>query len=105
MTTIILIIHLILAISLVVVVLLQRSEGGGLGIGGGGGMMSGRAQANTLTRATAFIAAGFVATSLLLAILAGGYTQSRSILEQDLPASPLVPAPTQPQEPAAPLAQ
>ena len=35
MTTILLVIHLLLAIALVGMVLLQRSEGGGLGIGGG----------------------------------------------------------------------
>ena len=39
---------------LIGVVLLQRSEGGALGIGSSsGGFMSGRAQANVLTRATA----------------------------------------------------
>ncbi|MEQ8951975.1 preprotein translocase subunit SecG, partial [Parvibaculum sp.] len=36
MATIILIIHLMLAVALVATVLLQRSEGGALGIGGGG---------------------------------------------------------------------
>ena len=74
MITVILVIHLLLAIALVATVLLQRSEGGGLGIGssGGGGMggfMSGRATANLLTRATAVLAAFFMATSLTLAIL------------------------------------
>ncbi len=37
MTTVLLVIHLLLAIALIGTVLLQRSEGGGLGIGGGGG--------------------------------------------------------------------
>ena len=58
METIVLVIHLILAIALVGVVLLQRSEGGGLGIGGGGGgLMSVRGTANLLTRATGVLAA------------------------------------------------
>ena len=35
METVILVIHLIVALSLIGVVLLQRSEGGALGIGGG----------------------------------------------------------------------
>ncbi len=35
MTTLLLMIHLLLALALVGVVLIQRSEGGGLGIGGG----------------------------------------------------------------------
>ena len=70
MTTIILIVHLLIALALVGVILLQRSEGGALGIGGGGfgGLMTGRASANLLTRTTAVLAAGFIATSLLLAI-------------------------------------
>jgi hypothetical protein len=44
MTTIVLIIHLLIALALVGVILLQRSEGGALGIGGGGmgGLMTGR---------------------------------------------------------------
>ena len=57
MTSVILVIHLILAIALVGIVLLQRSEGGALGMGGGGGggggmggFMSGRAAADLLTR-------------------------------------------------------
>ena len=36
MQNVVLIIHLLLAISLIGLVLLQRSEGGGLGMGGGG---------------------------------------------------------------------
>lgn len=71
MQAVILVIHLILALALVGVVLLQRSEGGALGIGGGpGGMMSGRGAANLLTKATGWLAAGFLTTSLTLAILA-----------------------------------
>jgi CTP synthase len=44
MTTVLLVIHILLALALIGVVLLQRSEGGGLGIGGGssgGGGMGG----------------------------------------------------------------
>ncbi len=37
MQNVVLIIHLLLAVTLIGLVLLQRSEGGGLGIGGGGG--------------------------------------------------------------------
>jgi protein translocase, SecG subunit len=35
MTTILLVIHLMVAVAMIVLVLLQRSEGGALGIGGG----------------------------------------------------------------------
>ncbi|MEM6902351.1 MAG: preprotein translocase subunit SecG [Pseudomonadota bacterium] len=78
METILLVIHLLLAVALIAVILLQRSEGGGLGIGGGsssagggfGGMMSARGAANFLTRTTAILATAFMGTSLLLAIIA-----------------------------------
>ena len=83
MTAVVIVIHLMLAISMILIVLVQQSEGGGLGIGGGsgggmGGFMTGRATANLLTRATAIIAAAFMATSLLLAILADQGRSSRS---------------------------
>ncbi len=105
MITIILVIHVLLALTLIVVVLLQRSEGGALGIGGSGGggggfgLMSARGTANLLTRATAVIAACFIMTSLLLAILAGGDRTPTSILDQ--PAAEQ----SQPQQPAVPLSQ
>ena len=70
MQTVIIVIHLMIVLALVGVVLLQRSEGGGLGIGGGSGFMTARGAANALTRATAILAAGFFATSLILSILA-----------------------------------
>lgn len=83
MTTVLLVIHLMIAAALVGVVLIQRSEGGALGIGGGGGgnFMTGRGKANLLTRATAILATGFFLTSLLLSILAGS-GRPTSILDQ-----------------------
>ncbi|MCZ6447481.1 MAG: preprotein translocase subunit SecG [Alphaproteobacteria bacterium] len=103
MTTIILTIHLFLALALVIAVLLQRSEGGALGIGGGGGggFMTGRAQANLLTRATAVLAAAFMATSLTLAILASQDRTPRSVLDQAV--TPVPSAPVAPARPAVPL--
>ena len=90
MTAVVIVIHLMLAIAMILVVLIQQSEGGGLGIGGGsgggmGGFMTGRATANLLTRATAVIAAAFMATSLLLAILADqGRSSRKSIIDQPI---------------------
>ncbi len=103
--TIVLVIHLILAVSLVGVVLLQRSEGGGLGIGGGGGgLMSVRGTANFLTRVTGILAAGFFLTSLTLAILSGTKSQPQSILQT--PAGTTAPAkPEPPAKPSVPLSQ
>jgi preprotein translocase subunit SecG len=103
MGTVVLVVHLLIALALVGVILLQRSEGGALGIGGGGfgGLMTGRSSANLLTRTTAALAAGFIATSLLLAIIASHRSAPRSILDQ--PSAP-VSAPQTPAPPAAPSA-
>jgi preprotein translocase subunit SecG len=107
MTTVILVIHVMLAIALVATILLQRSEGGALGIGGGGmgGFMTGRATANLLSRTTAVIAACFFLTSLLLAYLGGLERKPTSIIEQPpgtaQPAPPTAapgPAPSAPEE-------
>ena len=87
MQEILIVIHLMLAIGIVILVLLQRSEGGALGIGGTSSFMTGREAANVLSRATAILAAGFVATSLLLAILAKPHG-STSILDKTKTVAP-----------------
>jgi preprotein translocase subunit SecG len=112
MITVILLIHVMVAVALVGVVLLQRSEGGALGIGGGGGggFMTGRGAGNALTKTTAILAACFFATSLGLSILASQHTSAPSILpagsENGL--APLqIPesqAPTTPSKPSTPQA-
>jgi preprotein translocase subunit SecG len=101
---VLLLIHLLLAITLIIVILLQKSEGGGLGIGGGnmGGLMTARGSANLLTRATGIIAACFIVTSITLAILAGNTRQQRSIV--DRPAAPIQ-QPVAPSGPSVPLAK
>jgi preprotein translocase subunit SecG len=120
MVTVILVIHCMLAIALIGIVLIQRSEGGGLGIGGssGGGMsgfMTGRSQANLLTRTTGFLAAGFMITSISLAILhARAHGVQPSLLDQ-IPltsdtvegkgAAPVAPASVPAGEPSVPLAK
>ena len=80
MQTVVVVIHLMIVAVLIAVVLLQKSEGGGLGMGGGAGFMSSRGTANLLTRATAILAAGFFATSLLLSWLASYNRAPTSIL-------------------------
>ena len=95
MTTVLIVIHVLLAVALVGVILIQRNEGGALGIGGGGGFMSGRSAANLLTRTTAVLAAAFMGTSIALALLATGAQKPRSIIDS--------PAPAQQEAPAAPL--
>lgn len=83
MTTVLLIIHLLVATGLVALVLMQRSEGGALGIGGGGGgMMAGRGSANMLTRATMILGAVFMANSILLAVISGVDGTTRSVIDR-----------------------
>lgn len=86
MQSILIVIHLLVVVAMVGVVLLQRSEGGALGIGGGGGgggagFMTGRGAANALTRATAFLAVAFFATSIMLTILSRGAGTGTSIID------------------------
>ncbi len=123
MIAVLLAFHVLFALALIGVVLLQRSEGGALGIGGGGGgggmsgFMTARGSANLLTRATAILAALFMATSLALVILSGTQT-GHSLLEQPpvateplqhqpgTPAPPAKPAvPAKPAAPSVPLAK
>ena len=82
MQSVLLVIHLLVVIVLVAVVLLQRSEGGVLGTGGGGGgFMTGRGQANALSRATAVLGTLFFVTAILMSILASWSRAPRSMLE------------------------
>ncbi len=82
MQSVLIVIHILIVIALVAVVLLQRSEGGVLGSGGGSGnFMTGRGQANALSRATAVLATLFFATSILMSILAGWSRTPHSILQ------------------------
>jgi preprotein translocase subunit SecG len=96
MQSVLIVIHILIVIALVAVVLLQRSEGGALGTGGGtGNFMTGRGQANALSRATAVLAALFFATSILMSVIAGWSRAPHSILGKGpaAPASQTAPAP------------
>lgn len=95
MQTIILTVHIILAICITILVLLQRSEGGALGALGGGqsasSLFTGRQAGNFLSRMTVYMFIGFVATSLTLVIMAkrAEVPETISILpvEQNIPAA------------------
>ncbi|MGR3570398.1 preprotein translocase subunit SecG [Brevirhabdus sp.] len=85
MENVVLVIHLLLALSLIGVVLLQRSEGGGLGMGGGGGgggVMSSRAAATALGKITWGLAIGFIATSITLTIFAAQNSAGQSLVDR-----------------------
>lgn len=121
MEEVVLVIHLILALSIIGLVLLQRSEGGGLGIGGGGGLgglATPQGAVKTAAKLTGFCAAGFFCTSLILGVMAGGSAnQNKSVLdalteqpaavEMPLTAEPeAAPEETSPEaEPSAPKAE
>ncbi|NNF79157.1 MAG: preprotein translocase subunit SecG [Rhizobiales bacterium] len=120
MDSVLLVIHLIVALCLIATVLLQRSEGGALGMGGGGGggggFLSGRGAANALTRTTAILTVAFFATSILLTLLARQDSAPSTILDQageqsqgttpSAPSSSVLPqlpaSPSSTPEPAAP---
>ncbi|MBM3307454.1 MAG: preprotein translocase subunit SecG [Candidatus Eisenbacteria bacterium] len=70
-------IHVLICALLMVVVLLQSGKGGGLagafgGAGGIGAVFGGQSAATFLTKATRYLAIGFMLTSLLLALMARG---------------------------------
>ena len=70
--TILLVIHILVAIALTGVVLLQRSEGGALGMGGGPtGFMTARGAGDLLTRTTWILFSVFLVLSVGLTLLAG----------------------------------
>lgn len=83
--TVLLVIHSIVVLFLILLILVQRSDSDGMGgLGGGGGnqFMTGRASANLMTRTTAILAAGFMLTSLTLAVIANRMTDSGSIIDK-----------------------
>jgi preprotein translocase subunit SecG len=109
---ILLVIHILLAVSLIGVILLQRSEGGALGIGGssGGGLMSGRAAGSLLTRMTAIFASLFFVTSMSLALIANSRSTAQSPFEAigaqaPQPDASKAEVPAAPAAPSAPIAR
>lgn len=97
MISVVLVIHLILAVTIIGLILVQRSEGGGLGLGTGGGLgnfATPQATASVLNRVTWACVAGFFATSLILGVLYNHASSKRSVLDQlDKPvvAAPVTP--------------
>src|SRR6185503_15630782 len=111
MQAVLIVIHLLVAISLIFVIMLQRSEGGALGMGGGGsglgGMFSARGAANTLTRTTVFLGVAFFVTSMTLTLMSLGARQGNPLLIPGAPAGQTAPGapgapPTLPSLPTVP---
>jgi len=83
METLLLIVHIILAILLIGSVLLQKSDGGALGIGGNSdNLMSSRSAGNFLTKFTAVLAFLFIITSISLTLINKKDTSQKSIIDK-----------------------
>ncbi len=81
METVVLTVHLILALLLIGIVLLQRSEGGG-GLMSSGGAQTARTGATALSKLTWVLAGLFIATSIALTIIAAQKAGVGSIADQ-----------------------
>ena len=83
MENVVLVIHLILALSLIGTVLLQRSEGGGLGMGGGGGGATGGRPAPTaMSKVTWILAVAFICTSIALTLISASQSANSSVVDR-----------------------
>ncbi len=91
MNSVLLVIHLLVAVALICVILMQRSAQDGGGLMGGsstmGGLFTARGSANLLSRTTAILATIFIALSLVLGIMASQRHETRSLVDQVAPAA------------------
>lgn len=102
MEQIVLIVHLVLALAIIGLILLQQGKGADMGASFGAGasqtLFGSDGSGNVLTRATAWLAALFFATSFGLAMIATQKTRVSDELDLVIPQSTQQPA----SEPAAP---
>jgi preprotein translocase subunit SecG len=83
METLLLAIHITLAILLIGSVLLQKSDGGALGIGGNSdNLMSSRSAGNFLTKFTTVLAFLFIITSISLTLINKKDNSQKSIIDK-----------------------
>ena len=83
METLLLVIHITLAIFLIGSVLLQKSDGGALGIGGNSdNLMSSRSAGNFLTKFTTVLAFLFIITSISLTLINKKDNSQKSIIDK-----------------------
>jgi len=101
MTTVLIIVHVLVALLLIVVVLIQRGQGADMGVSFGGGgaqtLFGSRGSGSFLGKLTGGLAATFMMTSLTLAFFSQQQTGSvveRSVAGQATPAqtAPVTPA-------------
>lgn len=98
MFTIVLVLHIIIAIAMIGLILIQHGKGAdagaSFGAGAAGTVFGAAGSANFLTRATTVLAVLFFITSLALA--AHARKEAADQLRLDVPATQSVPAPAQP---------
>ena len=85
MTSVLLVIHVLTAVSIIVLVLMQQGKGADMGAAFGGGsqtLFGARGSANFLSRITGLLAAVFFVTSLTLAYLYSQSSQPQSVTDQ-----------------------
>ncbi|HFQ92130.1 MAG TPA: preprotein translocase subunit SecG, partial [Chromatiales bacterium] len=104
MLTIILIVHLLVALTLIGLILIQRGKGADIGAAFGSGasqtVFGSRGSASFLTRTTAILATVFFITSLSLGYLYSQRVEQKSVtdlmeqpvLEMEMPQAPEAPA-------------
>ena len=105
MESVLLVIHLIVAVGIISVILLQPAESGGF-LGSSGTMsnlMAPRRGADAITRLTTILACCFFATSLTLAIVASHKEGPKSIMDIDSGKAPVEKSETKSRMPTAPI--
>ena len=111
-TSVLIVLHVVVALAIIGLVLLQHGKGADMGSGFGGGasgsLFGATGSANFLSRSTAVLAAVFFALSLALAWLATNRTTEQgpggvmdAVRQQQEPAKDVPKPEAQPQKPAA----
>ena len=90
MEQIVLVVHLLVAISIIGLIMIQQGKGADMGASFGAGasqtLLGSDGSGNVLTRATAWLVVLFFASSFGLAIIANGKSSSVNDLDLDIPA-------------------
>jgi len=108
METLIILLHILIAVAIIAFVLLQQGKGADMGAAFGSGasatLFGSRGTANFLTRTTAVLATVFFVANLALAYLASSPSEPASVTREIAPSAPAAPpagTPSVPQPPPA----
>ena len=102
MASILLTLHILIAVALTTTVLLQKSEGGLGGLGGGmSNVMNSQSSTDFITKLTSYLAAGFLLTSISLAVFTSQKDSGTSIIESDIIEKNIILEDNEPQVPIA----